>query len=241
MTNLYNAQLVVTIGVVLLVYMIIVPIIGAFKALVASILGDSTPEEEGYLTLNPMAHASFFWVCVLVISQALYSYMPFGFGQQINISESNFYGKWARLKYCCALFSNSLMAFIICVASFTSLLCMHGVKIALLLHKQPTLKNLYTLFPQSSTLSLVVTFLLLTAFVMASFTAALTIVLNIFHSLQPYLMQKMSHKSGMMEFIIFIVPLLILYFCIDPLYKIVIQSGIQLSYHLVTWAGLLVH
>ena len=48
MTSLYNVQLAVTIGVVLLAYIVIVPLIGGFKAWVASVLGDDTPEEEGF-------------------------------------------------------------------------------------------------------------------------------------------------------------------------------------------------
>ncbi len=241
MTSLYNAQLAVTIGVVLLVYMVIVPVIGAFKAWVANIFGDETPADEGYLTLNPIAHASFFWVIILVISQLIYSYMPFGFGHQITINEDNFEGKRARLKFLCALFSNSFMAFVVAVGAFSALLSMHGIKIALLLHQQPTIKNLYVLFPAASTLSLVVTFILLTTFIMASFTAALTIVLNIFNLLQPYLLQKAADKGSSTEFLVFIVPVFVLYFCIDPLYKVVIRTVIELSYLMVYSLGLLAH
>lgn len=241
MTSLYNVQLAVTIGVVLLAYIIIVPLIGGFKAWVASVLGDDTPEEEGFLTLNPMAHISFFWITILVISQLLYSYMPFGFGQQIVINESNFGGKRGTFKFLCALFSNSFMAFIVAIGAFSGLLVLHGIKIALLLHQQPSIKNLYTLFPESSTFSLVVTFILLTGFVMASFTAALTFILNIFQILQPYLLEKSSDRGSGAEFLIFIIPILILYVCIDPLYKIVIRSVIELSYRMVYCFGLLFH
>ena len=241
MTSLYNVQLAVTIGVVLLAYIVIVPLIGGFKAFVASLLGDDTPEEEGFLTFNPMAHISFFWITILVISQLLYTYMPFGFGQQIVINQSNFNGKRGTLKFLCALFSNSFMAFLVAAAAFSSLLLLHGIKIALLLHQQPNIKNLYNLFPESSTLSLVVTFILLTSFVMASFTAALTFILNIFQVLQPYLLEKSSDKGSGTEFLIFIIPILTLYFCIDPLYKIVIRSVIEVSYRTVYFFGLLWH
>lgn len=241
MTSLYNIQLVVTIGVVLLAYMIIVPLIGGVKAWVADTLGDNTPEEEGFLTLNPLVHASLFWITILVISQLVYNYMPFGFGQQITINENNFGGKNGTVKYLCALFSNSVMAFVLSCIAFSTLLIMHGIKIAVLLHQQPNLKNLYALFPESSTLSLIITFILLTAFVMASFTAALTCILNLFQVAQPYLVEKASDKGNGTEFLIFIIPILILYFCIDPLYKLTIRSVIDLSYRFVAVLGLLPH
>ncbi len=74
---------------------------------------------------------------------------------------------------------------------------------------------------------------------MTSFTAALTFILNLFQVVQPYLLEKAADKEGGTEFLIFIIPIMILYFCVDPLYKAVIRSVIEISYRIVYSVGLL--
>lgn len=233
-------QLAVTIGVVLLVYIMLVPLIGAGQALVAVMLGDDTAQEEGYLSLNPMAHASLFWMFLLVISQTIYNYMPFGLGRPVPITESNFTGKLARLRYIISLFSNSFISYILAVGCFSTLLSMHGVTSILVLYQNPTIKNLYTLFPDASSLSLVVTFMLVTGFIMASFGAALVILLNIYQMCQPHITQKTSEKGFGTELVTFVFLFLILSFCADPLCKMGIHSVMILSYKIVTMLGILV-
>ena len=51
--------------VLLISYFITIPIVGCFRAWVAEKMGDDTPEQFGFLTLNPMAHISLLWVCLM--------------------------------------------------------------------------------------------------------------------------------------------------------------------------------
>ena len=40
------------------VFILVFTFRGFFKALVAKLMGDDTPRQEGFLTLNPIAHAT---------------------------------------------------------------------------------------------------------------------------------------------------------------------------------------
>ena len=62
--DLYSTKFLVTTITFSIAYIIIVSLSGAFRAWVAGLMGDDTPEHEGFLTLNPMMHISFHWLFI---------------------------------------------------------------------------------------------------------------------------------------------------------------------------------
>ena len=51
---------------VILSYMILVTMVGYFRALIAKWMGDDTAEHQGFLTLNPAVHADLFGLILLI-------------------------------------------------------------------------------------------------------------------------------------------------------------------------------
>lgn len=237
MTSLYNSQIMLSIGVVLIAYSIIVPIVGVFKAFVAVRLGDATPAQQGYLTLHPLAHMSIFWVVMLVISQLMYGYMPFGLGNQIILQESNFRYPYQKLRFLAALFSDTLMAFFIALSSFMLLVMQYSTDLVKMLYnQQPVLKNFTQAFVGHSSFAMVIGWIFSTMFLMASFTTALTFLFNIFYILQARYLDKIVDGANKMYFLWFILPIVGLFLLTEPLctfvIKIVMMSAGMLLYAL---------
>jgi len=103
-------------------YMPTVAISGWFEAWVSKKCGDDTPEQLGFLTLNPFAHFNFFGFGALLASGLLSEYIPFfeglpGWGRYIPISPSEFSKERAIVQFHARGFAN----FILTVISFVML------------------------------------------------------------------------------------------------------------------------
>lgn len=76
-------------------YLIIVPIIGCFRAWVAKQVGDTTPEDSGFLTLNPLAHIDPIGFMVLLLFR-------FGWGKHVFINPQHITEPHRWFKFFCA-------------------------------------------------------------------------------------------------------------------------------------------
>ena len=77
---------------VILSYMILVTLVGYFRALVAKLMGDDTAEHQGFLTLNPGVHVDLFGLILLI-------FLGIGWGRQIPINPTHIHGpiRWLKL------------------------------------------------------------------------------------------------------------------------------------------------
>jgi len=77
---------------VILSYMILVTMVGYFRALVAKWMGDDTAERQGFLTLNPGVHVDIFGLVLLI-------FLGIGWGRQIPINPTQVHGplRWLKL------------------------------------------------------------------------------------------------------------------------------------------------
>lgn len=92
------AQYALTLLTLLIAYIFTVAPAGYFRAWVAKKMGDSTAEDAGFLTLDPIVHTDFFGVLVLSI-------FGVGWGQNIPVNPNNIHGPHRTLKMICAFFS----------------------------------------------------------------------------------------------------------------------------------------
>ena len=79
-------------------YMILVTLVGYFRALIAKWMGDDTAERQGFLTLNPAVHADLFGLILLI-------FLGIGWGRQIPINPTNIYGRFRWIKLSFAMLS----------------------------------------------------------------------------------------------------------------------------------------
>ena len=72
-----NAEMLIGKIVLLISYFVTIPVVGYCRAWVAEKMGDDTPAQFGFLTLNPMAHISLLWIALMTCIPSF----DFGFGK----------------------------------------------------------------------------------------------------------------------------------------------------------------
>lgn len=89
-------------------YVPTVVISGFFAAWVAKKMGDSTAQDQGYLTLSPWRHIYPLGLGTLLLMRLTGFPFIFGFGQMIPLNEHRIGGRFRNLKLLAALWARSL-------------------------------------------------------------------------------------------------------------------------------------
>jgi hypothetical protein len=124
--NLEIARTLQMLIVGLLVYVINSSFGGYIHAWIAEKVGDSTPKDLGYKTIDPAAHFSFFWFTLmmigLVFGQVLESFRSLpGVGQRLPISPESLTGKYAKARIVIDFFARAIAHLFLFVFFFFSL------------------------------------------------------------------------------------------------------------------------
>ncbi len=232
--TIQNVKLLMSISIVLFVYFITAPIVGCFKAWVAGKMGDDTPEDNGFLTLNPFAHVSKFWIVIIIYYQILFFYAPIGMGKPIFLNPVNIQGRNRVGKLLLAYFSDTLAAFAIGITSFFLLLFMHGMKAILLLEGVRKLDTLFSLAPGASSLSLITTLILVTSFSLATLMAAFSCIFNFFYFMYSYFFEESLKDNEYAGLIALFGPLLLFYLTVqfvgEYIFQLVIVAASMLAW-----------
>ncbi len=91
MLNVHIAQTIVQNITFLIAYIFSITLAGFFTAWMALKLGDDTAEQEGFLTLNPLAHIDFLGTAFLLLYK-------FGWGKFVPINPLNMQGRFRIVK-----------------------------------------------------------------------------------------------------------------------------------------------
>lgn len=110
MINVGTAQELLRMVTLFFAYCMIIPLAGYTQALVAKLFGDDTPEQFGFLTLNPLAHIWSFDILFLYL-------MNFGFGRYIPVNPTNIGYRYKTLKLALIYFSKAVVCFVVAVAA----------------------------------------------------------------------------------------------------------------------------
>lgn len=209
-----NTEMIISIVTVLLTYCMCAPLVGYVRAWVAGQMGDDTPEQLGFLTLNPFVHVSRIWLILIIWLQVLSQYMPFGLGRYVPINPHNIQGSSRKLKLATAYFSDTIAAIGISVTAFFVMLFMHGQLAMKFLQQTVTLQHLALANPAASTFSLITTWFLLTFFIMSSLMAAFSLIINCFHFIYFSYFEESLRNNEYTDMIMLFGPLLLLYILI---------------------------
>lgn len=79
-----------TVGIYLICLILSIAVHEYFHALAADRLGDSTPEQQGRLTLNPVVHADPVGTLIMPIMAALMSFPLLGWGRPVETQPRNY-------------------------------------------------------------------------------------------------------------------------------------------------------
>ena len=112
------------IGVITLViaYFFVVTISGVFRAWVARAMGDDTPEQLGFLSLNPLHHMDPFGFFFLIV-------FGFGWGRYVPINPYNIVGKFRTVKLLIAYLSDTFIHLFMATVLLVALIVIFGPNI----------------------------------------------------------------------------------------------------------------
>jgi hypothetical protein len=138
-------------------YVISITFAGWFESLIAKCVGDDSPENAGFLTLNPLEHFNVFGFAAVLWGEFYRTLLPFqlipGWGRQIPLVPDVLYGRYLRLRVfveylarSCAhlilLMVVAIVVMVMCGASLVNILDMNPVFLSF---TSPTLQTLLQL------------------------------------------------------------------------------------------------
>ena len=206
-------SLFVSLVLVYLAYFMCSPLVGYARAFVAGKMGDDTPEQMGFLTLNPFEHVSRWWLFLIGFLQISSGYFPFGLSRHIPINQHNIQGENRPLKLLAAYFSDTVAALGISIISYFILIVFIGPDV---LNYASHLFSLHYFSKDVSTYAIVLALLIHTCYTMAYLMAALSVIINLFHYFYALYFEDYFQDSDYADMIMLFGPLLILYLIIMP-------------------------
>lgn len=230
--TIQTAQSLIEKVVLVLTYFMSVPILGCFRAWVAKRMGDDTPQDLGFLSLNPVEHVSMLWLSVLVILRT-----NFAFGRYIPINPFNIQGKSRWLKLSAAYLSDACMGLIISTVSlfiFVAVLRVHPAALARKMFNDGTTGLLasianYVPLKGASNFEVMLALLLLSLVVFNVLLAAFNVIINAFYIIFFAFFSPSVNSVDHVNWIMFIVPLIALSFLITPveflMYKFIFYAA----------------
>jgi len=105
MINLGTLESIKLLIAALLTYFPTVALGGYLEALVAKKMGDNTPEQFGFLTLNPLVHTDILGLGSILLAISIGLRILFGFGKYIPVNFDNITGKNRKIKILAVLFA----------------------------------------------------------------------------------------------------------------------------------------
>jgi hypothetical protein len=201
-----NAEMLIGKIVLLLSYFATVPVIGYCRAWVAEKMGDDTPEQFGFLTLNPMAHVSLLWIVFMTCIPSF----DFGFGKYIPINPMNIQGKNRGFKLAAAYLSDAFAS--ICLATLALFVLVFFYGQSEFFKSYAVLRGAvsYAMYDAASSHGIAIALLLTGFIVFNSMLAAFNIIVNLFYLCFFYYFDSNMQVAEHVEWIMIVGPLLLI-------------------------------
>ncbi|NBQ17015.1 hypothetical protein EBU24_01725 [bacterium] len=240
MISFKSAEFLMRIVVVLVVYFVTAPLTGYFRAWTAEKMGDSTPAQLGFLTLNPIAHVSIWWIVFIIwIQTSFMHFTPIALGKYVPINPHNIQGQWRGLKLACAYLSDSFVNIVLGIISFFVLILTFKADALLFIEQAVSLRSLTLLQPGLSSFQIIVIWFMATFALFNCLVAAFSVISNLFNFVMFYYFEDLLHSSEYSEMILIFGPLLLLYTMISWVWSYVIAFVIGMAYLLAMLVGVI--
>ena len=218
MLNVQIAESLIGIIAFLMAYCISISFTGYIAAWVASKMGDDTPEQEGFLTLNPIVHID-------ILGTLFLMFYRFGWSRFIPINPFNIQGRYRVIKIFTAFLTEPFAHFILGIISIVCLLGIFG---------QEILSDSVThVFAQSSSYIFSIGLILIEFCEVNMLLAVIVCLINLCRLAVIIWTEKNPEYSIYANLIMFIIPILLFYVfrsVIFALINILLQVGIQIGY-----------
>lgn len=160
MVSVKIIQQLISVLTLFLAYFLVISPIGCFRAWVSRRVGDSTGEDLGFLTLNPLPHIDLVGILVLI-------FFGVGWGKHIPINPMNITYPYRGLKLFAAYFSDTIAHLVLATLALLIFITILG----------PQSLGIYATIPVSS-LSISLARIIIAFINLNIFLAAISLVIN---------------------------------------------------------------
>ncbi len=198
MFNVHIAQSLISHITFLLAYLISITFAGSFTAWVAQKMGDDTPADYGFLSLNPIIHIDFFGLIFLM----LYN---FGWGKFIPRNPANITGRFRYLKIFMEFIARSLGYALIGMIALILLIVLFGGQIL------TTPYSPMQAFPETSSYTIALSFILLSMLYVDMMLAAVSFLVDMCGMVLALFLEEYPEYAVYASLIMMIVPVILFY------------------------------
>lgn len=224
MFNVQTATFLATFITYIIAYFITVPAGGALRAWVAKKCGDSTPEDLGFLTLNPIAHCDTVGFIMLFFSYIGFRHF-FGWGAFVPINPFNFTGRWGTVKLLFTSVADVVGYLISALFWMILLIIFFDYRMTMIIHysimKHAVIDHtsLLKLYPDVSQIWIIVAMILIATIVLSVTLGLVYLIRNIF-MLIPFIRMRNADYDNNNFWISFVAPALCIIFLMPVLLRI---------------------
>jgi hypothetical protein len=226
MINIRNIENIIYITTFLIAYLIAETLSGWFRAYVAKKMGDDTPADLGFLTLNPLMHIDPIGIFFLIK-------FGIGWGRAAPITPANITEPYKNLKLACAFFSDTFAHLFLACSSFILLISIFGTQMItlaemMLFYQDISLPYLNSYYPHTSSFMLNLAIILLAMLNLCIILAVLNFIVNGFR----LIMHVFYGDFLGLWYIDLIIPIMLIYLFAERLQLFVIKLIIYLANYL---------
>lgn len=198
MFNVHIAQSLISHITFLLAYLISITFAGSFTAWVAQKMGDDTPADYGFLSLNPIIHIDFFGLVFLM----LYN---FGWGKFIPRNPGNITGRFRYFKIFMEFIARSLGYALIGMIALILMIVLFGGQIL------TTPYSPMQAFPETSSYTIALSFILLSMLYVDMMLAAVSFLVDMCGMVLALFLEEYPEYAVYASLIMMIVPVILFY------------------------------
>lgn len=223
MINVQIAQSLISLISFVIAYIISVTLAGCFTSWVALKMGDETPADYGFITLNPLMHLDLMGFLFMILFR-------FGWGRFIPINPHNITGRYAILKRFVAFLAEPFSYMVIATVSLVSVIALMGKEVLY------ASAGFFDAFPGVSSYSFAISLIVMSMIFVNVMLAVITFLVNLCGLGVIYFMEKYPDYMMYTSLIMVGVPMFIVYFFRQQLIGFglaIVQFGGLLICHLL--------
>ncbi len=198
MINVQIAHSLISLITFVLAYIISVTCAGFFTSWVALKMGDDTPEQNGFLTLNPLAHLDLMGLAFMMLFR-------FGWGRFIPINPFNITGRHKIIKLLTAFLAEPVCYVLISITSFVLMIAIMGKEVLF------ASAGFFDALPHLSSYSFAIGLILISMMVVNMMLAIITFLVNMVGLAVMTYMEKNPEYMQYTSLIMVLVPITFFY------------------------------
>ncbi len=236
MINLKSAQLLIGGITFFIAYLIAVTLAGSFRAWVAKKMGDSTADDAGFLTLNPLMHIDFFGLFFLFL-------FYFGWGRHIPINIFNITGKWRNIKIGLAYFSDTIAHIVLAFSALIILLVLFDeniLHITRYMILSGDMSHLYIahIYPTYPSFLVSIAFILIALMYLNVVLGVLNLLVNGCNLFMVIAAERSGGYMAYNYYTVILIPILLIWFFSGPLRLLVVNLIMYSGYFIAHLLGI---